>query len=287
MTVPKPRPRAKRRSATPPKIVNDGVLGAAASNSAPPPWRPASNSAPRVAASRPHSGAVDTSSTLVLTLMPCLDCCAARLAPHGARALCPWCARQLADEQRVLEALHALDCFDELLRLHLCARLPPLVFVLHTRRCTRARSCATPQSSRRTTDGWCARFRARSGRRLHRRRALRLGRGASPTRSNARPLLLRPVCMPLLLALTQRVLAARRPGVPAACIADALRRARRRCVPLRAAVRRAPGVCPRATGYARRHAFLSRRRPRRARRRTADVRRAVASCERRLIGCTL
>ena len=54
------------------------------------------------------------------------------------------------------------------------------------------RSCATPQSSRRTTDG-CARFRARSGRRLHRRRALRLGRGASPTRSNARPLLLRPV----------------------------------------------------------------------------------------------
>ena len=119
------------------------------------------------------------------------------------------------------------------------------------------RSCATPQSSRRTTDGWCARFRARSGRRLHRRRALRLGRGASPTpsRSNARPLLLRPVCMPLLLALTQRVLAARRPGVPAACIADALRRARRRCVPLRAAVRRAPGVCPRATGYARRHAF--------------------------------
>jgi hypothetical protein len=220
--------------------------------------------------------------------MPCLDCRAARLAPHGARALCPWCARQLADEQRVLEALHALDCFDELLRL---VRPPPAprLFSAHAPMHARARSCATPQSSRRTTDGWCARFRARSGRRLHRRRALRLGRGASPTpsRSNARPLLLRPVCMPLLLALTQRVLAARRPGVPAACIADALRRARRRCVPLRAAVRRAPGVCPRATGYARRHAFLSRRRPRRARRRTADVRRAVASCERRLIGCTL
>ena len=119
----------------------------------------------------------------------------------------------------------------------LCARLPPLVFFLHTRRCTRARSCATPQSSRRTTDGWCARFRARSGRRLHRRRALRLGRGASPTRSNARPLLLRPVCMPLLLALTQRVLAARRPGVPAACYR---RRSPPRPPPMRAVARRRP-----------------------------------------------
>ena len=42
------------------------MVGAAASKKALPPWRPASNSAPRVAASRPHGGAVDMSSTLVL-----------------------------------------------------------------------------------------------------------------------------------------------------------------------------------------------------------------------------
>jgi hypothetical protein len=62
------------------------MLGAAASNSAPPPWRPASNSAPRVAASRPHSGAVDTSSALALHCRRTSTAAPRALHAHSGRA---------------------------------------------------------------------------------------------------------------------------------------------------------------------------------------------------------
>ena len=149
----------------------------------------------------------------------------------------------------------------------LCARLPPLIFFLASG-CTRTpRICAVPLNLRRTADGWCDRFRDHSGLRLRHRRALRLAvrRPLGRTRGRCAAGVARmPVAARARAALARR-------STPAACIAKALRRARRRptC---------SWRLSPRHRVHARRHA-LSRRRPRRARR-TADVRRAVASADR-------